>query len=133
MTIGGSYTSLFEEAMLVIDHGSSGREKRLAQRTGVASRTDQRCSERHWSASTDPVSTGCGPCRGGANVADLPAPRLAADFISLEIDGINPDPVMRWGEMRSVLQRLEDQAGRVFTTAEAASEALFDHGGGFGI
>lgn len=40
---------------------------------------------------------------------------------------------MQWGEMRSILQRLEDQAGRVFTTAEAASEALFDHGGGFGI
>lgn len=59
--------------------------------------------------------------------------RLAADFITLEIDGINPDPVMRWAELRSVLQHLEDQAGRVFTTAEAASEALFDDGGGFGI
>ncbi|WP_139053180.1 GIY-YIG nuclease family protein [Rhodococcus globerulus] len=59
--------------------------------------------------------------------------RLAADFITLEIDGINPDPVMRWAELRSVLQHLEDQAGRVFTTAEAVSEALFDEGGGFGI
>jgi len=59
--------------------------------------------------------------------------RLAADFIALEIDGVNPDPVMRWDELRSVLRHLEDHAGRVFTTAEAASEALFDDGGGFGI
>lgn len=44
--------------------------------------------------------------------------RLAADFITLNIDGINPDPVMRWAELRSVLRHLEDHAGRVFTTAD---------------
>ena len=44
-----------------------------------------------------------------------------------------PNPVMRWAELRSVLRHLEDHAGRVFHTAEAASEALFDDGGGFGI
>lgn len=35
MRIDGSYTSLFEETMLVIDHGSLGEGKRLAQRTGT--------------------------------------------------------------------------------------------------
>lgn len=59
--------------------------------------------------------------------------RLATDFMTLDIDGINPNLVMRWTELRSVLQHLDHNVGQVYDNEDSVKKALFDAGGGFGI